>query len=325
MSGLKVVFAFRIYRDIIDRLESLEFRVAMYNGIRASREWLYKELADSDILVANPITVVDKELLNRAPKLKFIQIFGSGYENVDLEECSKRNICVANAPDFIAKAVAEHVLALVLAFLRNIIKGHEYVKSGKWIKGLIPREFLSTSLNTKVIGIIGLGRVGSEVARIFKLLGAKVIYWSRRRKPEVEHALQINYVPLEELLYRSDIIVICLAYTKETHHFINEEKLRLMKPHTILVNVSRGRIVDTQALIKALREKWIKAALLDVFEEEPLPPNHPLLELNNVIFTPHIAGYTKEAMRETAEYVYNAIIAFSKGLKVNNLLVECTR
>ena len=104
---------------------------------------------------------------------------------------------------------------------------------------------------------------------------------------------------------------------------MNEDKLKLMKPHAILVNVSRGKVVDTNALVKALKDGQIKAALLDVFEEEPLPPDHPLLELDNVIFTPHIAGYTKEAMRETAEYVYNAIVTFSKGLKADNLIVEC--
>jgi len=320
---LKIVFAFRIYRDIIDRLKSLNFDVVFYDGIKASKEWLCRELADAEILVANPITVVDKEVLDCAPKLKFIQVFGSGYENIDLEECRRRNICVANAPDFIAKAVAEHTLALTLAYLRNIVKGHEYIKSGKWTKGPVPREFLATSLDTKTVGIVGLGRVGTEVARIFRLLGAKVVYWSRRRKPEVEHALRIKYVPLEELLMQSDIVVLCLAYTKETHHFMDKDKLKLMKPHAILVNVSRGKVVDTNALVKALKNGQIKAALLDVFEEEPLPPNHPLLKLDNVIFTPHIAGYTKEAMRETAEYVYNAIVTFSKGLRVNNLIVEC--
>ncbi len=324
MGKAKIVYALRVHRSGIELLVNRGYNVVVYDGRYPPKEWLQKELVDADVLVVAPIHVVDKEILNYANRLKLIVLHGSGYENIDLELCSSKGICVAYEPDAIAEAVAEHALGLTLALLRNIVLGDRYVRSGSWGKGPAPRELLGTSLKGKTVGIIGLGRIGSNIARLFKHMGCKIIYWSRRRKPEVEHALGIEYRELHELLSKSDIVIVSIALTKDTIGFIDYTKLSMMKKNSILVNVSRGKVIVEEDLVRALKEGLIKGAALDVFSKEPIDPNNPLVSLDNVVLTPHIAGYTREAMIETSQRVAKTIIRFlEEHKKPLNPLTPC--
>ncbi len=315
MGKAKIVYALRVHRSGIELLRKKGYDVIVYNGRYPPKEWLQRELVDADVLVVAPIHVVDEEILRHADKLKLVMLHGSGYENIDLELCRSKGICVAYEPDAIAEAVAEHALGLTLALLRNIVVGDRYIRGKLWGKGPAPRELLGTSLRNKTVGIIGLGRIGSSIARLFKYMGCNVIYWSRRKKPEVEHALGIEYRELEELLRNSDIVIISIALTKDTMGLIDYSKISLMKKNAVLINVSRGKVIVEEDLIKALREGLIKGAALDVFEKEPIDPKNPLLSLDNVVLTPHIAGYTREAMIETSIRVAETIIKFMEERK----------
>lgn len=177
---------------------------------------------------------------------------------------------------------------------------------------MAPREFLGTSLRGKVVGIVGLGRVGSASAKLFRATGCEVIYWSRRRKPEAEHCLGTRYVGLKELLKSSDVVVVSAALTRETKGLIGEAELSLVKEGSILVNVSRGGVIDEDSLVEALASGRLGGAGLDVFIEEPLPRDHPLTRLRNVVLTPHIAGYTVESVVNTGLEVARAIASFFK-------------
>ncbi len=298
---VKIVFATRIHRVAFEILRKYGFEVEVYEGGRyPPKEWFREKLIDADALVVTPMHRVDEELLGYGPRLKVVALFGSGYENIDIDACSRRKVCVFREPEAIDRAVAEHVLALVLSLMRKVVEGDRYVREGRWSEGPAPRELLSSSLEGKKIGIVGMGLLGRYVAQLFRRLGLEVMYWSRRRKLDVEENLGLQYVELDDLLAQSDVVIVTVAYTPETHHLIDERRLRKMKSSAILVNVSRGGVVDTNALVKALSEGWIRGAALDVFEEEPLPPDHPLTKLRNVVLTPHIAGYTREAMIETS-------------------------
>lgn len=311
MEHPRVVYAVKVHRRGLELLRERGFEVVVYRGGRTPPfEWLCRELRSADGLVVTPMHWVDSRLLGCSDRLRIIVVHGSGYENVDLRACEERGVCVVNEPDAIAESVAEHALALTLAVLRNVARGDRYVRSGAWREGPAPRPLIGTSLRGKTVGIVGAGRVGSATARLFKALGCRVVYWSRRRKPELEHGAGVEYVGLERLFEDSDVVVVALAYTPETHHMIGRELLSRMKRGSVLVNISRGAVVDTEALVEALRKGVLAGAGLDVFEEEPLPPTSPLIDMENVVLTPHIAGYTWEAMEATSVAVAQTLISY---------------
>ncbi|MCD6480356.1 D-glycerate dehydrogenase, partial [Candidatus Bathyarchaeota archaeon] len=177
-------------------------------------------------------------------------------------------------------------------------------------------------LEGKTLGIIGLGRIGSEVARRAQGFGVKVIYHDMVRKPELEEAYGAEYVSLKELLTKADIVSIHVPLLPSTERLIGEEELQMMKPTAILINTSRGKVIDQKALVKALKEGWIAGAALDVYEEEPIPLDDPLLRLENVILTPHIGSATRETRRRMAEVCAQNVKAVLEGRKPPNLVPE---
>ncbi|MEM4602125.1 MAG: 2-hydroxyacid dehydrogenase, partial [Desulfurococcaceae archaeon] len=264
---------------------------------------------------------VDKGVLDIARGVKLIIVNGSGVDKVDLNEATKRNICVANAPDSIAESVADHIIALILAHYRNIVRGDRYVREGKWTGG---PPFLCHSLKGKQVGIVGMGRIGSALVRRLKPFEPKVVYWDRKTKVEVEHGLSVMWMDLDELLETSDVIAITLALTQETRGLINRERIYKLKSGTLLVNTSRGAIVDEEALIERLIKGEIYAAL-DVFTQEPLPSTSPLISLKEAILTPHIGGVSIEAAVQTSQYVSEIIVNYVKKNKLPKTLVNtCT-
>jgi len=305
---MKVVIAFRMPRRGIEILRSAGFEVEVFSDRRAPRSWILEHIEDADALVVSPIVPVDREIVERGKRLRIVALFGSGYENIDIDACNSRGVCVARVADYIDEAAAELALALALAHLRRVVQGDRVVRAGEW-RGFVPRELLGRSIRSVVVGIVGLGKLGTHVAKLFRALGARVVYWSRRRKPLVELALGIEYAPLDTVLRESDVVVLCVAGSRETERLIDREKLRLLKDGALLINVSRGVVVDEEALIEELRSGRIYAAL-DVYREEPLPPNHELTRLSNTILTPHIGGYTLEAMVSTAIDVAEMVVKY---------------
>ncbi len=316
---IRIVYAIKVHRSGLELLSSKGFETIVYDKSKPLEEWLCENLKGARALVVAPFHRIGGDILD-CGDIELLVIHGSGYENINLSECSRRGICVVNTPDAIAESVAEHALGLTLSLLRNIAYGNRFIRKGLWGSGPAPRPLIGTTLRGKTVGIIGLGRIGSSIAKLFRSLGNRIIYWSRRRKPEVEHALDIEYRDLYELLGEADIVIVSLALNKETIGFIDYEKLSKMKKNSILVNISRGKIVVEKDLVRALREGIIAGAALDVFEEEPIRRDNPLTRLENVVLTPHIAGYTWEAMIETSRMVAQTIIDYFSGKIPHNAL-----
>jgi len=305
---VRIVVPFRMPRIGIEILESRGYEVEVYLDRVAPREWIEDRIANADAIIVSPLIAIDRGIVEKAKKLKLVALFGSGYERIDVKACSERGVCVARVANHVDEAAAELALALALAALRRVVEGDRMVRSGEW-RQHVPRELLGKSIKDCIVGIVGMGRLGTNVAKLFKALGAKVVYWSRSRKPLVESALGIEYVDLDTLLTISDVVVLCLAAAPETKGFFNYEKLSRLKDGAVLVNVSRGSVVDEESLVKVLRERRLFAAL-DVFETEPLPPNHPLTLLRNTVLTPHIGGFTESAMKKTAVDVANMVVEY---------------
>jgi len=268
--------------------------------------------------VAAPFHTIDSKLLDILESLEVIILHGSGYDKVDVEYASTNGILIFNIPDYIAVTVAEHALALALSLTRKTVGGTIYIKDGLWGKGMPPKQLRGIVLRDKKIGIVGLGRIGSEVARLLKAFNCRVYYWNRRKKPEVEHALLIEYLPLKQLFKTCDIIIVSVALTKDTWKLIDRNLIFSMKRGAYLINVSRGGIIDENALIEALKEGVLGGAGLDVYSVEPLPPDHPLLSLSNVVLTPHIGGFSEYSASNTSRYVYELI----RQLYIEKILPE---
>lgn len=264
---------------------------------------------------------IDKEIMESAgPQLKIIANYAVGFDNIDLKTAKEKGIMVTNTPEVLTDTVAEHTFALMLAISHRIVEADKFTREGKY-KGWEPDLLLGNDLFGKTIGIVGLGRIGSRVAyQAARGFDAKVIYYDIKRNEEFEKKFSAAYKEnLEELLKEADYVTLHVPLLPATRHLINEEKLKLMKKSAYLVNTSRGAVVDEKALVKALKEKWIKGAALDVFENEPkIAPG--LSELDNVILTPHIASATEETRTKMSELVAENIIAAMENKTPPNLV-----
>ncbi len=304
----RVTALFKPHKRLMEELGE-EFEITFFRGRLPPPEWVSKNLPGSSALIVAPYHVVSDELLDIAGEsLKLVVIYGSGHDKVDLRAAESRGVCVANCPDSIAEAVADHAIGLLLALVRGIVRGDSYVRGGEWVGTAAPREFIGRTISSLTIGILGLGRVGAAVARRLAGFGARLVYWSRRRKPEAEKLAPMRYCPNPHCVAReADAVVITLALTPETRGLVGEDFISAMKEGAYIVNVSRGEVIDEGALVKALREGRLGGAALDVFSNEPIGPENPLTRLENVVLTPHIAGYTWEAMEGAAVEAAQAI------------------
>ena len=288
-------------------------------------EVLLSKAGSVDALATLLTDRIDCNLIRRAyPRLRIVSQYAVGYDNIDVECATRHGVYVTNTPGVLADATADLTWGLILAVARRIVDGDREVRSGAWYGkrvGWHPTYMLGIEVTGKTLGIIGLGRIGREVARRAKGFKMRVLYYNRRRlSRDVEEELGVEYRSLEDLLRESDIVSIHVPLTDETRGMIGERELRMMKPNAILVNTARGPVVDTNALVKALSEGWIAGAGLDVFDEEPLPPDHPLTRLNNVVLTPHIGSATIETRTRMADMVAENLIAFARGETPPNLV-----
>jgi glyoxylate reductase len=261
---------------------------------------------------------VNDELLDAAPGLKIVANFAVGYDNIDLPACTKRNVLVSNTPGVLSEATADQALALILAVARRVVEGHTLVASNQWL-GWAPIQLLGRDITGRTLGIIGMGRIGQEVAKRAKSFDMKVLYFNRKRDLEAELSLNVHYADLQTLLKESDVISIHCPYTKETHHLIGESELKQIKPNTILVNTARGPIIHEAALVKALQEKRLWGAGLDVFEFEPKVTDE-LKTMPNVVLAPHLGSATEGTRDAMITLAAEAIIAVLDNKTVPHLL-----
>jgi len=259
-----------------------------------------------------------------SPELRIIAQYAVGYDNIDLECATRHGVYVTNTPEVLTDATADLTWALILAVTRRVVEADRFVRDGSWKRSGTawhPTMMLGYDLKGKVLGILGAGRIGSAVAKRALGFDMKIIYYNRHRVPEVE-ALGARYVDLETLFRESDILTIHTPLTPETQNLVNESRLRLMKRTAFIVNTARGKIIDLDALYKALKEGWIAGAGLDVYPSEPLDPSHPITKLSNVVLAPHIGSATIETRARMAEIVYRNLEAFYRRQRPPTLVNE---
>lgn len=316
MRKYKLFITRELFPDIIERLEEY-YEVEVWDRYQPPPyEFLLNKAKEVDALATLLTDKIDCNLLTQAKNLRIVAQYAVGYDNIDVECATERGIYVTNTPGVLTEATAELTWALLMAVTRRIVEADHFVRWGEWWRlktGWHPKMMLGVELYGRTLGIIGLGRIGSRVAEFGKVFGMKVIYYDVIRKKKLEEKLGIEYKELNQLLKEADIISIHVPLMKETYHFIDEEKLKKMKKNAILINTSRGAVIDTNALVKALREGWIAAAGLDVHESEPLDPNHPITALKNVVLLPHIGSATYETRHKMAELVAENLITFYRG------------
>jgi glyoxylate reductase len=269
-----------------------------------------QELSEANAIVAGG-DLVDEAYLKSAPKLGVVARFGVGYDTVDIEACTKHRVYVCHTPDVLSEAVADLTWALILGWMRKIPEADRFTRE-QW--GNKQKTFpFGWDITGKTLGFLGLGRIGAEAAKRGIGFGVKMIYSDVVRRTDLENTYGLRYVTQEELLKTSDILSIHVPLHSSTHHMIGKNQLEMMKPTAIIVNTSRGPVIDQKVLIKALKEKKIAGASLDVFEVEPVPLSDELLTLENILITPHIASATWETRRQMAERCAISIKAFLEG------------
>ncbi|CAD5228522.1 unnamed protein product [Bursaphelenchus okinawaensis] len=276
--------------------------VAVYHDTKqAPRDWVLKNLHDAVAVYGKGPLKIDSELLDHGPNLKYVVTISVGYENIDVEECKKRNIRVGYAGGLLAEVTSETALTLLLTTSRRIPEALEAAKSGNWSKEWSPFWMCGKALTKSTVGILGLGRIGDAVAKKTESFSpSRIIYHNRNKRSDVKY----DYVSFEELLKQSDFLIISLSTGPETNGLIDEKAFKLMKNDSIIVNVARGKVIKTDDLYQALKDGQIGAAGLDVTDPEPLPPEHPLYTLKNCVIFPHIgsANYlTRNAMLRLGE------------------------
>ncbi|AAL63218.1 D-3-phosphoglycerate dehydrogenase (serA) [Pyrobaculum aerophilum str. IM2] len=252
--------------------------------------------------------VIDKEVLDAGEKLKIVSTASVGVDHIDVEYAKRKGVVVAHTPYVLVDAVADLAVGLLIAVTRKIALGDRLIRSGA--ADAVWGSLMGVNLRGKRAGIVGLGNIGVAIARRLKAFDIEVAYWSRRRKPEVEFALGIEYMELDSLLSSSDFIFLTMALTPETRWFFNRERFAKVKRGAYFINVARGGLVDTDALIEALEAGVLAGAALDVFDVEPLPARHKLASMDNVVLTPHIGSATVETRRRMAELAAENVVSF---------------
>jgi glyoxylate reductase len=302
-------------------LQEAGFEVDVHDSdLPIARSVLLERLRSSNFqaLLTTLSDKVNDELLDAAPSLKIVANFAVGYDNIDLPTCTKRNVAVSNTPGVLSEATADQTFALILAVARRVVEGHTLVANNEW-QGWAPMQLLGQDITGRTLGIIGLGRIGQEVAKRAKGFDMKVVYFNRSRDVAAESTLNARYVDLPTLLRESDVVSVHCPYSKETHHLLGEKELQQMKPNAILVNTARGPIIHEAALVKALQEKQLWGAGLDVFEFEPKVTDE-LKTMPNVVLAPHLGSATEGTRDAMITLAAQAIIAIWNGKTVSHLL-----
>jgi len=283
--------------------------VKLYTTRAGDRAELFERIAPAEVIInVRAYTALDDEAFGHAPQLKMVSILGTGTDNVDLEAANRRGISVTNTPGVGAPSVAELTIGLMIGLVRSIPISDSRVRDGTW------QHVEGPELTGKTLGLLGLGAIGQYVARLGQGLGMRVIAWSYSPDPARAARLGVELVERDDVFRMADVLSVHLRNTPEVRGIVGPRELALMKPSAYLINTARGALVDESALAAALRAEKIEGAALDVYTEEPLPPERNLfLDLPNVVLTPHIGAVTREASTRSRAMPIDNIIAFLEG------------
>jgi len=308
-----------VFDEVLEYLSQYFEVTSNQSDVPMDQGTLAAKLSDKQGALITLSDRVDEALLSRCPNLKAVCNIAVGYNNIDLEACTKAKVMATNTPGVLDDTTGDFTWTLILATARRLTEAETYLRNGQW-DGWKLKQFLGLDVHHATLGIFGLGRIGQVVARRAIGFEMKVIYHDvRRAAPDIEQACRANFVSKEELLEQADIVTIHVPYSPATHHLIGKRELEQMKPSAILINPSRGGIVDDSALIEALRSGTIAGAGLDVFENEP-KLNPGFLELKNVVLAPHIASSSKATRFKMAMLAAQNLVAALTGKTPPNLL-----
>ncbi len=321
MGRAKVFVTRRLFDEAISLIEE-HADVEVYDSEEepAPYDLILEKVRDIDGLLCLLTDKIDARVIEAGERLKVISNYAVGYDNIDVEAATKRGIYVTNTPGVLTETTADLAWAILMAIARRVVEADKYVRAGRWIHAWGPKMMLGSDVHGKTLGIVGLGRIGSAVARRAKGFNMRVIYYDVVRREDLEGKMGLEYKPLEELLREADYITLHVPLTKDTYHLIGERELNMMKPTAYLINTSRGAVVDQRALYRALKERRIAGAALDVFEKEPIDQDDPLLELDNVVLTPHIGSASVETRKKMAMMATENLVSVLRGVEPPNLV-----
>ncbi|MCP4344210.1 MAG: D-glycerate dehydrogenase [Desulfobacterales bacterium] len=321
MSVNKKIYITRQLPETGINLLKEKFDVEVAQKRLTNQEMLIREIADCDAVVTLLSDKIDEKVLSSAPNLKIVANYAVGYNNIDISAAKKYRIMVTNTPGVLTNATAEIAFALLINLTRKIIEADKFTRDGKFI-GWDPLLLMGDELKGKTIGIIGLGRIGQDMALKCRAFGMNIIYHNRKpADKKTENALSAKYRQIDELLELSDVISIHTPLNQETHHLVNDDAFEKMKHGVYIINTSRGELIHEEALVRALQSGKVKGAGLDVYEFEPKVTKE-LLSMENVVLLPHIGSATIETRSKMSEMVAKNVIAALKGKKPANIVPE---
>lgn len=299
---------------ITDRMGLLE-----REGINAapSCKSMLENCADKEIIVVH-VASINREVIAASPNLKVAAVLRGGFENADAQALKEEGIKLINAPWRSADAVADFTVGMMISENKNIARSHKLLFEGKWCKNYINQSYIH-NMNRSTVGIIGFGYIGHRVAERVKAFGAKIVVFDPFQKPEVIEKEGYTALSLEELLKQSDYVTIHMRLSDQTNKYLGKREFSLMKPTAYFINTARAGLVDTSALLKALQTKSIGGAAIDVFDKEPLTPDNPFFQLDNVTLTPHLAGTSCDTMRNSVDICFEDIKNYLLGKPMVNV------
>lgn len=314
---MKLLITSNIPEKIYDELDK-HFEIRYHDSnVPLNKEEIIEMIKGQDALLCPLSDKIDKEVIDAGDNLKIIANYGAGFDNIDIDYAREKGVVVTNAPaPASAVSTAELAFGLMLAAARRLVSGDKVTRAGEFY-GWRPTFYLGSQLKGKTLGIIGLGNIGKNLAKRARAFEMKVVYYSRTRKEDFEKDFGIEYLDKDEMIRSSDFLSLHTAYVPELHHMISKKELEMMKESAILINASRGPVVDEEALADALIENVIAGAALDVYEFEP-KVNDKLMDLDNVILAPHLGNATYEARLEMGENAKDNLIAFKEGKSPKN-------
>ena len=303
-----------IYKHIKDDLVALGHNFEYYLTKPESEKELYDRVKDADIIIDDN-TKISGNIIKKCAKLRYIDVAFTGVDHIDLEACKEKNIVVSNASGYSTEAVSELVISYILGFLRNLIKFDSLTRSFKDKENILGEE-----LKGKTVGVIGAGKIGSRVIGLLKAFEINLLVYNRSIKEDLVKE-GIKFVSLQDLLKNSDIVTVHIPLNSETTNFIGEKEINLLKKDVIIINTSRGPVIDEKALYEALKNHKIQGACIDVYSKEPpLEKDNPLVSLDNVILTPHIGYFTKEAMIKRVNIAIDNLHSYLNGEIKNRII-----
>ena len=307
----------RLHRSALNELGKI-CNVSLHAGkIPIPKKKLMSKIKNRDGLICHPYDTIDKEVISNAKNLKAISTFSVGFDHIDINFAKSKKIKIGYTPEVLTNATAELTIGLILDVLRRISEGDRIIRNKKWNQIFGAYDYTGTEVAGKTIGIIGMGRIGREVAKKANGLGMNVIYHNRRPvSKNTEKMLKTKYVSENALYKKSDIISLHVSYNKDTHHLMNSKIFKKMKKTSFLINTSRGKIVDEKQLVSALKTKQILGAGMDVYELEPIKKDNPLLKLENVVLAPHVGSSTKETRQKMSDITAKNLILGLEGKKL---------